>query len=291
MIRKTAYAKVNLCLEVLGRRTDGYHEIATILQTVSLADEMSFSAAEDVSLGCDDATLANEDNLAYRAARLLQNATGTQQGVRIEIQKRIPSGAGLGGGSSDAAEALKALNLLWGTELSNRELEALGAELGSDVPFFIRGGTALAEGRGERLNPLPNLVATWLVLLVPPTRIPEKTRMVFSLLRPAHFSNGDSASAQAKALAGESLRPDALEMFNCFDAVVDAAFGDLGSYRRAMATASGGAGHLSGAGPTLFRLLASEAEARSIAAHLGSASDGTAIVCSTIGGVGDTRNA
>ena len=152
-----AFAKLNLTLEVLGRRGDGYHEVRTILQTVDLADQLEIRPYPSLRVECDDPALNGEANLAWRAAKALARSRSIQPRASIFIQKRIPVGMGLGGGSSDAAAALIALNQLWGLSLGAEELAQVAAELGSDVPFFLWGGTALAEGRGERVKPLPPL--------------------------------------------------------------------------------------------------------------------------------------
>jgi len=156
-LRVTAPAKVNLSLEVLGRRPDGFHEIRSVMQAVSLCDEMTLSARADgrVTLSCAPEGLpTDERNLVVRAARLMQQRYGVASGVAISLQKRIPIGGGLGGGSSDCAVALLALGHLWSLGLRLGELTEIAAELGSDVPFFLHGGTALCEGRGERVTPL-----------------------------------------------------------------------------------------------------------------------------------------
>ena len=146
----TAPAKVNLCLHVLGKRPDGYHEIDSLFFQVSLHDTLSFEPAADFSLQCEgEAAGPPEENLVVRAARLLQEASGTSQGARVRLVKKIPAGAGLGGGSSDAAATLLGLNLLWNLGLDVRELQELGARLGSDVPFFLAGVAARVTGRGE----------------------------------------------------------------------------------------------------------------------------------------------
>jgi 4-diphosphocytidyl-2-C-methyl-D-erythritol kinase len=165
-----ARAKVNLGLEVRGERPDGYHEILTLLQTVRLADRIEIrpSSSGRVSLRCPRSDLpVDERNLALRAALLLRKAAGVRSGARIVLHKAIPVGAGLGGGSSDAAATLAGLNRLWGTRLSHAELEELATRIGSDVAFFIRGGTQLAGGRGEVLRRLPPAARTPLVIVFP----------------------------------------------------------------------------------------------------------------------------
>ncbi|HLX57887.1 MAG TPA: 4-(cytidine 5'-diphospho)-2-C-methyl-D-erythritol kinase, partial [Ktedonobacteraceae bacterium] len=151
-----AYAKINLTLEVTGRRADGYHELATVMQTVDLHDTLCLTAGGDgrVRVECTRAELSNEENLAAQAARLLRERFALSQGVLIELRKRIPVAAGLGGGSSDAAAVLLALRQWWRLPLSLPELQAMAATLGSDVPFFLTGGLAFCVGRGERVTPL-----------------------------------------------------------------------------------------------------------------------------------------
>ena len=152
-----AYAKVNFTLEVLGRRPDGYHNLRSIVVPISLADEVSLESADDVKLAIEPfgslGSLEVEDNLAVRAARLMQRISGLKDGVAIRLAKRIPVGGGLGGGSADAAAVLNGLNGLWGLGIPRSELALLGAEIGSDVPALVLGGPVLMEGRGERVSP------------------------------------------------------------------------------------------------------------------------------------------
>ena len=147
-----APAKLNLGLRILGRRPDGYHDIVSVLQTVDLCDRMVFTPAPpgETLVHCDNPDVPDgPENLVYRAVEILRRATGAGHGVRVDLNKRIPTGAGLGGGSSNAATALRALDRLWGLDLRPERLAALAAELGSDVPFFLTGGTAVVTGRGE----------------------------------------------------------------------------------------------------------------------------------------------
>ena len=162
-----APAKINLTLEVTGRREDGYHDIASIMQTVDLTDELTFDEAEELTLECDAPELQTEDNLVLRAARLLRQHAGVDRGARIGLRKRIPHPAGLGGGSSDAATALTGLCRLWGLDMTARDLTPLAASLGSDIPFFLHGGTALVSGRGEKVRPLPAAELGWIIILAP----------------------------------------------------------------------------------------------------------------------------
>lgn len=160
-MRLAAHAKVNLTLEVLGTRPDGYHELRSVVSTIPLHDDVELldAPAGEVTVemtgdGMEAPRVPCEANLAVRAARALAAAAGVSRGVRIRIVKRVPVGAGLGGGSADAAAVLNGLNELWGLGLSKERLCAIGAELGSDVPALVLGGMVLMEGRGERVTPL-----------------------------------------------------------------------------------------------------------------------------------------
>jgi len=160
-IVEKAYAKINFFLDILHKRDDGYHEIRTILQTISLYDEISFCEnPSDINLICDGLHIPTEKNLVYKTILKIRKETGCKKGVNVKLIKKIPSGAGLGGGSSDAASTIKGLNKLWHLGLCYEEMSEIGKNIGSDVPFFIKGGTALAEGRGEILKsflPTPEL--------------------------------------------------------------------------------------------------------------------------------------
>jgi 4-diphosphocytidyl-2-C-methyl-D-erythritol kinase len=170
-----ASAKVNFCLRLLGTRPDGYHEVETVLHTIGLWDQLHLSPlgrGGGIVLEVNTPEVpADESNLCCQAARLLAQRVGIHEGIAIRLEKAIPAGAGLGGGSSDAAATLAGLAHLWGLALPPGELESLAAQIGADVPFFLRGGCCLARGRGEKLAALPPLSA-WLVLVVPPHRVP-----------------------------------------------------------------------------------------------------------------------
>ncbi|GAI41543.1 unnamed protein product, partial [marine sediment metagenome] len=168
MLTVKAPAKVNLTLEVLGKRPDGYHEIRSVIQTINLCDSLRFRLNDKLQFGSDNPDFVVEESLVSRAAALLRQTTGCSKGARIEIGKRIPLASGLGGDSSDAAAILRGLNKLWRLGLSSAELLELAPRLGSDVAFFLYGGMALVEGRGERVTPLPPLPHRWVVLLMPP---------------------------------------------------------------------------------------------------------------------------
>lgn len=171
MLKLPAPAKINLFLNILARRPDGYHELQTVFQLLDFCDELTFEADSEVSVDCPGLDIPMASNLVYRAARALADSTGCDQGARISVKKRIPDGGGLGGGSSDAATALHGLNRLWALELGIDDLAKIGLTLGADVPVFVRGRSAWAEGVGEVLEPL-DLPARWYVVVDPGVAVP-----------------------------------------------------------------------------------------------------------------------
>ncbi len=182
-MRIKSFAKINLGLEVVGRRGDGYHDIRTLFQWISLHDVLTIEEApgpEIVLSGDDPEVPWDGTNLAARAARLLQERTGVRRGASIRIEKRIPAGRGLAGGSGDAAMTLLGLNALWELGLGPEDLDALGRSLGADIPFFFRGGLCLGEGIGDVLTPLPELARRFLVLALPDFPVP--TPLVYRAL-------------------------------------------------------------------------------------------------------------
>jgi len=266
MIHETACAKVNLSLEVIGRRDDGYHEIRSILQTIDLADRMTFRLADGMHLTCSSPALEGESNLVIGAARALQDATGHNQGAVIRLEKHIPVAMGLGGGSSNAAATLRALNRLWGLGLSVEDLRKLAGEVGSDVPFFVSGGTALVSGRGEAVYPLPPAPTLWLVLLAPPLWMANKTARVYSLMGENCYTTGDATQKLLKALEEGQLTSDIL--FNCFERVMQTAFTGIETFVAALLDVGAPRAHLAGAGPALFTLVSEREEAEALAGKL-----------------------
>jgi 4-diphosphocytidyl-2-C-methyl-D-erythritol kinase len=167
-----APAKLNLFLHVTGRRADGYHHLQTLFQLLDFGDTLTFSPRDDdrIELATDLSGVPAQDNLVVRAGRALQLATGSRQGAAIQLTKRLPLGGGIGGGSSDAATTLLGLNRLWDLGCSLDQLAAIGLQLGADVPVFVRGRTAWAEGVGEQLQPI-DLPATYYFVMVPPCQV------------------------------------------------------------------------------------------------------------------------
>ena len=267
---ENAYAKINWTLEVLGKRDDGYHEVRTILQTVNLCDTLTLTGAfDDISIelvgpseAVELARAPTESNLAYRAAALMKEQSGSAGSVRIELAKRIPVAAGLGGGSGDAAAALRGLNRLWELRLHDEELLALGAQLGSDVPFFIRGGTALAAGRGELINQLPDVPEQHVVIVWEEREMaPDKTARMYAALRSEHYTDGArTETLVAHIRAGEPVRDE--DCFNVFEGVLSQVDAQGASFLERVAGFDLGQPHLCGSGPALFLLVDDGGSAR-----------------------------
>jgi 4-diphosphocytidyl-2-C-methyl-D-erythritol kinase len=235
-LRAHARAKVNLSLEVVGRRDDGYHDLVSVMQTLSLADTLTIEEAAELTFYCSDSELDTSDNLVVRAARLLRSRCNVSRGCSMYLQKEIPASAGLGGGSSDAAAALAALNTFWNAGATCSDLCAMAEELGSDVPFFLYGGTSLVRGRGEKVTRLRDPRPAWYVLANP--GVPARTADVFSALSPDEWTSGEATLAMAMSISGDGrstllgvngLEPSLFrinrEAKECFDLVSSLASG------------------------------------------------------------------
>jgi 4-diphosphocytidyl-2-C-methyl-D-erythritol kinase len=266
MLTVYAPAKINLVLEVLGKHND-YHRISSIVQSIDLCDILNFQLDEEICFECDEPDL-KRDNLVTQAASLLKESTKCSLGVRIELRKHIPWGVGLGGGSSDAAATLLALNELWGLGLPPSELVHLAFKLGSDVPFFIYKGTALVEGKGEKVTPLPSLPSTYFVLLVPTLpKISDKTKQMYDNLDATYFTEGQFVQTAVSSLRqGKAIDPGL--MFNVFEKVVFNFFPGLDKYRKTLEEAGAQGVYLAGSGPCLFTFFPGEGKAHELFSRL-----------------------
>jgi 4-diphosphocytidyl-2-C-methyl-D-erythritol kinase len=227
-----AAAKINLTLEVLAQRQDGYHEIASLMQTIDVADRVVLERSRTIELEIEGEEVAGvplegPENLAYKAALLLHEEARKATGVRIRLEKRIPVGMGLGGGSTDAAAVLRGLNIFWGLGLPPDELVEIGVLVGSDVPFFVHGGTVLAKGRGEAVAPLPDYAGHDLTLFISHIEIAQKTRLMYSLLSPASFTDGHVTHV-AETMVARALPLTETDIFNAFDRYVPVAAPEVG---------------------------------------------------------------
>jgi len=256
-----AYAKVNLTLEVIRRRNDGYHDIASVVHTISLADEVQFELASSLSSHVEGLDISTETNLVTRAARLLAATAHVPPTAELRLVKRIPSAAGLGGGSSDAATTLVGLNILWGTRLPTSNLARLAATLGSDVPFFVNGGAALMTARGEHLEVLPPLGGQWLILVAPGHAVGSKTALLYSALEPTDFSSG-ALTERAAARLRQRLPLSEEHLFNVFARAAQRVFPGLHDAWSAAERICDRRFFLSGAGPALFALALDRDDAR-----------------------------
>jgi len=261
------YAKINLTLEGLRRRADGYHELASLVHTIGLADDLHIDSANELLTRVEGLDIDPETNLVARAAQLLTSVTRVSAGAELTLTKRIPAAAGLGGGSSDAATTLVGLNTLWGTRIHLAELTQFAAELGSDVPFFVRGGAALMRGRGEDLEILPPLKAQWLVIVVPPHDVLDKTKRLYAALEPGDFSDGRVSNAAAQRLR-QHLPVVEDQLTNAFARPARLVFPGLSALWTNVEAICGRRFFLSGAGPALFALAADRADARRQVARL-----------------------
>jgi 4-diphosphocytidyl-2-C-methyl-D-erythritol kinase len=270
-----AFAKVNRSLVVLGRRPDGYHELDTIFQTVDLTDHMDFLEGEEgereVSLTIEGGGLVvASDNLILRAARALRERFGVARGARIHLSKKIPVGAGLGGGSSNAAATLRGLSRLWNLSVAADELQSLAAGLGSDVPFFLHGGTARGTGRGEKILPLPDAPAEALVLLFPPFSL--STAAVYGALSAPALTDSDPPSKLRGPDSGE-VAPDR----NDLESAAESLRGELRGLREMLGREGARRARLSGSGSTVFGVFESMDRARQAAARLAGSSGETGV--------------
>ena len=268
MLTVLAPAKLNLTLEVLAKRQDSFHEIRSVIQTINLRDSLRFRLSQNVTFKSTMPDWVPEESLVSEAVSLLKETTGCSKGARIEISKRIPLVSGLGGDSSDAAATLHGLNELWELGLSREKLLELAVQLGSDVAFFLYGGTALVEGRGEVVTPLPPLPHMWVILVVPPVpRIVRKTEQLYASLKDAHYTDGQITRRLVEELReGREFTPSLL--FNVFENIAFTRLSQISVYREHMVKSGAANVHLAGSGPTLFTLVKDKAQAEKLYIHL-----------------------
>lgn len=272
MLTLYACAKVNLTIEVMRRREDGYHEIASVLQAINLADVLTFQPAANVKFVCNNTggiKFELVEETVLEAVKLLREATNCTQGAIIGLETiGVPRAAGLGSSADIPATVLKGLNHIWSLGLSLQELSRLASRLGSDVPFFIGDGTALAEGRGERITPLPSPPITWLVLLKPTIDIgPSKNATLYQALNPSHFTSGTRTQALVSSLReGKPLHPSML--YNVFENVAFDLFPQLKQYRQRFVEAGAREVHLAGSGPALFTFVPGKEHGKRLVSQL-----------------------
>ena len=264
-----AFAKLNLTLDILRRREDGYHDLQMVMQSIDLADELTVTPAEGEGAMSTTLSYLPSDgrNLAQMAAEAFRNAAGRGGQVDISIVKRIPVCAGMAGGSSDAAAVLRAMNELTGAGYTPAELAKIGEAVGSDVPYCVVGGTALAEGRGERLTPLPPLPPCHVVVCKPP--FPISTPQLFSRVDMRKIARRPDTEGMLAALAAGDLTGVARRMYNVFEDVLEPRRqAEINAIKAALIDCGALGAAMTGSGPTVFGLFDDPAAAESARAQL-----------------------
>lgn len=261
-----AHAKINLYLDVTGARDDGYHSVATVLQSVDLSDEIGLVKTDRMELIVSDTTLMTTQNLAWKAAEKLLEVRKPPSGVGIEILKNIPVGAGLGGGSADAAAVLAGLNLFWNLGLSSSELASIAAELGADVPFFLRGGTVFATGVGDVLAPLPHWGGRRVAIAVPGR--PISTGWAYGKLDELGLPPLGGGEAARQAFSGGVRAAEYEIMANRFEEVVANDYPEVMELKETALAAGADVALLSGSGAAVFAVTSDADKAEAVAEAL-----------------------
>lgn len=253
-----SFAKINLYLRVLGKRADGFHELFTVFQTVSLCDEIAFAENDDLVFTCVNPSVpADERNLIVKAARLLSDRAGTRVGAVVRLDKRIPSPGGLGGGSSNAAATLIGLSRLWSLDTPIEDLHEMAAELGSDVPFFLYGGTAAATGRGTEIEPLADVAGPFLLIVTPDVSV--STEAAFSSLDAQNLTSADAESILLVCrFAAERIDLSRSELLNDMESAVFARYPEVGRVKRALLDLGAVNAMMSGSGASVFAVFDKE---------------------------------
>ncbi len=259
-LRLRSFAKINLALSVLGKRTDGYHELQTVFQAIDLHDVLIFRKSRQLEVVCPQLSdLSQQDNLVWKAATRLASAAGIHPGVSIVLEKSVPAGAGLGGGSGNAAATLLGLRSLWKLDMTDRELASIAAGLGSDVPFFLAGGTALGTGRGEKIASLPDFPSSHLVIIYPGVHVP--TAEAYRSLNLGLTSATEDHRIHrfiGQVQAGEGFLTG---LFNDFEASILAAYPPIREAKFFLMEQGATAALLSGSGSSVFGFFSDEESA------------------------------
>ncbi|MCS7463211.1 4-(cytidine 5'-diphospho)-2-C-methyl-D-erythritol kinase [Paenibacillus doosanensis] len=256
-----APAKINLSLDVLRKREDGYHEVEMVMTMVDLADriEMQELPRDTIIISSQAGYIPlDEKNLAFQAAKLIKDRYDVKQGVYIHLDKKIPVAAGLAGGSSDAAATLRGLNRLWKLNIPAEELQRLGAELGSDVPFCVTGGTAVARGRGEKLEPIDSPPQCWVVLAKPPINV--STSEIYGKLRAAAIQHHPSTERIVEAIVHKRFDLLCASLGNVLEEVTLDLYPEVRQLKECMIRLGADGVLMSGSGPTVFGLVSKEAK-------------------------------
>ena len=267
-LRTVAPAKINLTLEILGRRADGYHEIRSVMQTIDIVDTLTLQPADELSLHVEGSHKPPDNDLALQAARAMAVASDIPASGSFRLEKHIPEAAGLGGGSADAAAAIRLLNRQHKLGLTPQTMASTAASISSDAAFFCFGGTASVGGRGEVVESLPDAKPFWIVVLTPSASIPRKTKRMYDSLESGDFTHGDATGRLAEHIRRHGVIESG-DLYNAFDRAAYETFDGLRENRDALLKAGAGTVHVAGSGPALFTLAKTESNARAIANHLG----------------------
>jgi 4-diphosphocytidyl-2-C-methyl-D-erythritol kinase len=260
-VYEKAPAKINLSLDVLRKREDGYHEVEMVMTMVDLADrlEMEELPRDTIIISSQAGYIPlDEKNLAFQAAKLIKERYAVKKGVYIHLDKRIPVSAGLAGGSTDAAAALRGLNRLWNLQIPNEELSKLGEELGSDVPFCVKGGTAIARGRGEKLEHMEAPPPCWVVLVKPPINV--STADVYGRLRANEIQNHPRTDVMVAAIRDGDFQGICASLSNVLEEVTVQLHPEVRYIKEAMLRLGADGALMSGSGPTVFALVQRESK-------------------------------
>ena len=268
-VRQRAYAKINIGLDVLRRRPDGYHEVKMIMQTVGIYDDLLIEKCEKpgIFLQIDKEELpTDQNNLIYKAAQLLLAEKKIQEGVRISLVKRIPIAAGMAGGSSDAAAALRGMNELFNLGYQTQELQKIGVKLGADIPYCVVGGTMLSEGIGEILTPLPTPPDCTLVIAKPDINV--STKFVYENLHADTLSYHPDIDGMIRALREGSLKGITDRLGNVLETVTIREYPIIEEIKKVMRENGAENALMSGSGPTVFGIFTQEKKAQEAAKQL-----------------------
>lgn len=267
MIKSKSYAKINLSLELLNKRNDGFHNILSIMQTVSLYDDISVRLSDNITINTNIESLKANDNLIYIAAKKMQDRFNIDQGAHIELIKNIPLSSGLGGGSSNAATAILLLKKLWKIECTNKVLLDFASELGSDVPFFLTGGTVLVSGKGDNIEKLPDIPETIFLLIIDEEITQNKTALMYSHIRLRDFTPGvETDNLKNQILMGSNIANT--DLFNGFDSIATEYTPYVNMVFSHLADLEIDGFHVSGSGPTVFIIMDNIEEAKDLKKYL-----------------------
>ena len=254
MLTSKSYAKINLSLELLSKRTDGFHNISSVMQTVSLNDSISVTLADQIIIETNIDSIPLENNIVYVTAQKIQEKFNINQGAYIKLVKNIPISSGLGGGSSNAAATINLLKELWDIKCPDKVLLDLASDIGSDVSFFLNGGTAFVSGKGQIIERLPDVSKFHLVLITFKNLLQNKTATMYSSVVSENFTSGTiTSTVKNKIIASNPLNNS--DLFNVFDSIVPNYIPQVKNAMEILSDLNFGDFHVSGSGPTLFWII------------------------------------